>query len=38
MINDRVAAKGRADRLATWEDGAEVLAKVLTGGIDCNAR
>ncbi len=38
VINDGAAAKGRADRLATWEDGAKVLAKVLTGGIDCNAR
>jgi len=38
VLNDGAAAKARADRLATWEDGAEVLAKVLTGGIDCNAR
>ena len=37
-VNDGVAARGRADRLPTWEEGAEVLANVLTGGIDCNAR
>ncbi len=38
VINDRAAAEGRAERLPTWEDGAEMLAKVLIGGIDCSAR
>ena len=38
VVNNGAAAKARADTLATWEDGAKVLAKVLTGEIDCNAR
>jgi glycosyltransferase involved in cell wall biosynthesis len=37
VVNDGAALKARVDRLATWEDGAEVLAKVLTGAIGCNA-
>ena len=37
-VSDGAVGKARADRLPTWEEGAEVLANVLTGGIDCNAR
>ena len=37
-VNGGAAAKARAHRLPTWEEGAEVLANVLTRGINCNAR
>ncbi len=38
VVNGGAAAKARAGSLPTWEEGAEVLAKVLTGGSGCNAR
>ncbi len=38
VVNGGAAAKARAGSLPTWEEGAEVQAKVLAGGSDRNAR